>query len=138
MAQPTEKQRIGALGEGIAAKYLENKGFAVIGRNYLRKCGEIDIIAKKGKILHFIEVKSVSRESSVGTGAGDVSRETDDHRPEDNIHPAKLKRLARTIEVYLLDKFPASEPKWQFDAITVKIEGESRRAYVKYLEDIIL
>lgn len=137
MGQRTEKQQIGALGEEIASKYLENKGFRVIGRNYLKKCGEIDIIAQKGQILHFIEVKSVSRESST-TFWTNVSCETDVHRPEDNIHPSKLKRLARTIEVYLLEKFPCTEPKWQFDAITVKIDSSSKQAKVKYLPDIIL
>ncbi|KKT37913.1 MAG: hypothetical protein UW27_C0008G0048 [Parcubacteria group bacterium GW2011_GWA1_44_13] len=63
MAEPTEKQKIGRLGEDIAVKYLENKGFLVIERNYLKKCGEIDVIAKKAGITHFIEVKSVTREN---------------------------------------------------------------------------
>src|SRR3989344_2519447 len=63
MVEPTEKQKIGRLGEDIAVKYLENKGFLVIERNYLKKCGEIDVIAKKAGITHFIEVKSVTREN---------------------------------------------------------------------------
>ena len=65
MAETTEKQKIGRLGEDIAIKYLQNKGFLVIGQNYLKKCGEIDIIAKKDRVLHFIEVKTVSHENFV-------------------------------------------------------------------------
>ncbi|MEK7569097.1 MAG: YraN family protein [Patescibacteria group bacterium] len=150
MPKPTEKQKIGRIGEDIAVKYLGNKGFTIIERNYRKKYGEIDIIAKKGTILHFIEVKTVSHENFVcfsGDPVGSVSlrprrefanSETDHYRPEDNIHPYKLKRLARTIQVYLLEKFSKKEPEWQFDAITVRLDRETRRAKVKFLENIIL
>lgn len=137
MAEATAKQKIGALGEEIATKYLKNKGFLIVDRNYLKKCVEIDIVAQKGKILHFIEVKSVSCEN-FGCFKDNVSRETGEYRPEDNIHAAKLKRLARTIEIYLLEKFKDNEPKWQFDAITVKLEIKTRRAEVNLIENIIL
>ncbi len=128
------KAEIGRLGEDIAVKYLENKGFSVIGRNYLKKYGEIDIIAQKGKILHFIEVKSVSHE----TLPQNVSRATDNHRPEDNIHQQKLKRLARTIQAYLFGKYPKGEPEWVFDAVTVRIDIKTRQAQVAFLENLIL
>lgn len=60
--EPTEKQKIGQIGEDCACKYLEKCGFKILERNYLKKWGEIDIVAKKGNKLHFVEVKSVSRE----------------------------------------------------------------------------
>ena len=137
MSGTTAKQKIGALGEEIATKYLKNKGFSIIDRNYLKKCGEIDIVAQKGKILHFIEVKSVSCENS-SRFEGNVSRETGEYRPEDNIHAAKLKRLARTIELYLLEKFKDNEPEWQFDAITVKLKLETKQAEIEFIENLIL
>lgn len=129
-----QKQYIGRVGEDIASKYLENKGFTVICRNYRKKYGEIDIVAQKAIILHFIEVKSVSCESS----QVNVSRVTDFHRPEDNIHPEKLKRLSRTIQSYLLEKYPDDEPEWVFDAVTVKVDMGGREARVKFLENLIL
>ena len=138
MAEPTEKQKIGALGEDIAVKYLENKGFVVIDRNYLKKCGEIDIIAKKGKILHFIEVKAVSRETPYRADPSSVSRETDKYRPEDNLHPYKLKRLSRVTQVYLLEKHSKEPPEWTFGAITVKLDTKNRKAKVKFLQDLVL
>ena len=137
MAQLTEKQRIGSLGEEIATKLLINKGFTIVLRNYRKKCGEIDIIARKGSILHFIEVKSVSRESIDDFGTN-VSHETCGYRPEDNIHPQKLKRLSRAIELYLWENFPGSEPEWMFDAITVKLNVKNAKAFVKLIEDITL
>ena len=129
-----KRHEIGRLGEDIAVIYLKNKGFKVVGRNYRKKYGEIDIIAQKGEITHFIEVKSVSHENF----KENVSRVTDNYRPEDNIHPQKLKRLARTIQAYLLEKFPMNEPIWEFHAITVQINLTTRRARVRVLENLIL
>lgn len=141
MTIATEKQRIGRLGEDIASKYLENKGFSVIDRNYLKKYGEIDIIAEKARILHFIEVKSVSREMGPEKEAyvsSNVSRETDSYRPEDNIHEYKLRRLSRTIQSYLVEKYQKNEPEWVFDAITVEIGEKDKKAKVKFIENIVL
>lgn len=132
--EPTEKQKIGKLGEDIAVKYLENKGFSVIERNYRKKYGEIDIISKKSGAIHFIEVKSVSCEML----AQNVSRVTDVYRPEDNIHPQKMKRLARTIQAYLLSRYLNDEPLWVFDAIIVRLDTKNHRAKVKFLENLIL
>lgn len=132
--EPTEKQSTGRLGEEIAVKYLGNKGFSIIERNYLKKYGEIDIITQKHDTIHFIEVKSVSCEIHIGN----VSRVTDEYRPEDNIHPQKLKRLARTIQAYLLSRYPKDEPMWVFDAIIVRLDTKMRQAKVKFIENIIL
>ena len=132
--EPTEKQSTGRMGEDIAVKYLGNKGFSILERNYLKKYGEIDIIAQKHDTVHFIEVKSVSCEIHTEN----VSRVTDSYRPEDNIHPQKLKRLSRTIQAYLLSRHPIDEPIWVFDAIIVRLDTKTRQAKVKFIENIIL
>lgn len=49
--------RTGELGEAAAATYLEQQGFTVVERNYRTPRCEIDIIARKGKCLYFVEVK---------------------------------------------------------------------------------
>ncbi len=132
--EPTEKQKIGQIGEDAACEYLLKNGYAVTCRNYLRKWGEIDIVAQKGKKIHFIEVKSVSREIS-----GDVIHETNDsYRAEDNMHPWKLQRLARTIQSYLLDKDIPDDVDWEFDLATVSIDMSKRISRVFLLEDIVL
>ncbi|HXK31817.1 MAG TPA: YraN family protein [Candidatus Paceibacterota bacterium] len=125
---PSPKRKIGDIGEEVAVKYLERKGFRVIERNYLRKWGEIDIIAEKGQLLSFIEVKSVSRESG--------SRET--YRPEENVHPAKLKRLHRAIQTYLLDRKVPDSREWRVDVACVYLDFSTRKAKVEMLENIIL
>ncbi len=130
----TQKQEIGALGEELASRFLVNKGFKIITRNYRKKFGEIDIICEKSKMLHFIEVKTVSREN-----LREVSLETaDDFRPEDNVHSWKLKRLSRAIQVYLSEYKIGEETEWQFDVVTVLLDIKDKVAKINLLEDIIL
>ena len=125
---PSPKRKIGDIGEEVAVKYLERKGFRILERNYLRKWGEIDIVAEKGNLLSFIEVKSVSRESG--------SRET--YRPEENVHPAKLKRLHRAIRTYLLDRKVPDSREWRVDVACVYLDFSTRKAKVEMLENVIL
>ena len=128
----TAKRQLGDLGEDLACNFLKKRGFEIIDRNYLKKWGEIDIIAKKLKILHFIEVKSISCENLNEVTHGTL----DAYRPEDNMHPWKLKRLARTMQTYLLDKNVTCD--WQLDLITVKIDHKIHKAKVEIIENIII
>lgn len=123
----------GKLGEDIAVKFLLGKGYVVIDRNYLRKWGEIDIVANKDKKLYFFEVKAVSHETQNG-----VIRETSSYRPEDNVHRNKLKRLSRVIQTYLFDKNVSQETNWEFGIVTVTIFEDSKKARVKLIKDIII
>lgn len=136
----TAKRQLGDTGEDVACRYLEGKGYKVLERNYLRPWGEIDIVASKGlgpdeggaKKLYFIEVKSVSREASKLKG----SRET--YRPEENVHPAKIKRLYRAIQTYLLDHKVPEDVEWQLDVACVYLDFSTRRARVEMIENVIL
>ena len=120
--------KIGVLGEDIAALYLAKRGFSVLFRNYLKKWGEIDIIAQKDSILHFIEVKSVTREN--------ISRVTEEYNPLDGIHRRKQERLARVIQSYLLES--SFKGEWQVDVVLVYVQAEKREAKVEVISNIIL
>ncbi len=133
MSQLTEKRKTGNLGEDLACMFLVKQGFSIVDRNYSRKWGELDIVAKKGLKTHFIEVKSVSCEIIMA-----VSQETNGYRPEDNMHPWKLQRLGRIIQTYLLDKDVSDETDWQFDVITVYIDKNSLKAKISILENVII
>lgn len=128
----TEKRKVGDLGEGEACLFLMKRGFEIVERNYLRKWGEIDIIARKGQKLHFVEVKTVSHLPYVTY----ETRNGDNYRPEDNIHPWKLKRLSRVIQTYLLNVSYVTD--WQFDVITVYLDSSAGKTEVNYLDDVIL
>ncbi len=124
----SKKREFGDLGEDIACRYLENKGYVVLGRNYWKPWGEIDIIAERQGILSFFEVKSVSRESGQGVSV----------RPEENMHIAKLERLHRVIQSYLAEHTVPQERSWQIDLACVFIDVPGRRAKVELLENIVL
>jgi len=114
-------------------------GYSILERNYTKKWGEIDIIAQKKEKLYFIEVKSKSVESlppvHIGYGQGSVTHET--NRPEENMHPWKLKRLRRVVETYLISK-RIGGGDWQFDLFVVYLDIDNRKAKVKVVENIIL
>lgn len=134
---PTKKTEIGTFGEQYIAKILESRGFRVLEMNYRKKCGEIDVIVKKDEIIRFVEVKTVTRETSEynrSMGRQQSGRSlTDTYRPEDNVHYDKLRRIARTIELYLLEKRWKGE--WLFDCASVYITPEKKVLKVEYLQD---
>ena len=126
------RNKLGPIGEQIAATFLERKGFLIVKKNYLKKWGEIDVIAEKAHKIHFVEVKTVSCENIDA-----VSYETDTYRPEDNVHPWKLERLGRTIQSYLLEKCPEDQ-EWQFDVVAVFFDEKRNRAKVRVISDVVL
>ncbi|MEX0918964.1 MAG: YraN family protein [Candidatus Paceibacterota bacterium] len=127
--KPTEKQVIGRLGEDLAAEYLKKNKFKIKEINYWKPWGEIDIIAVKNDILHFVEVKTVTVKS--------VNHETyDRYEPEDNIQPWKLRRLYRTIESYLEEKKIDDEADWQLDVMAVYLDPQRKLLQIEYLPDI--
>ena len=142
----SSKQLLGQKGESEAVKWLRNKGFSILDRNYWTKWGELDIVAKKSGELVFVEVKTVTRPSAlantIAKSAAFVSGETkaadlsDNYEPEDNLHPWKLKRLARTIEIYLSDKNIDEETDWRLDALSVYLNERGDLILIEHLEDI--
>jgi len=96
-------REIGNIAENKAINFLETQSFFIIDRNFYTKFGEIDIIAKKDDILHFVEVKSGQNFQSIY-----------------NITPTKMKRIIKSVEVYL-KKHQLNNP-YQIDAITIDNE----------------
>jgi len=125
---------VGKIGEEIASSFLKKKGLDVVTRNYWKPYGEIDIVAReRSGLTRFVEVKAVSYETG-GKGDPTVSDETS-HRPEENVHPQKIKRLSRVIEAYTVSHETGD---WRFDVLAVYIDQKARKSKVKWLKDIIL
>ena len=128
-----QHNKIGFLGEGIASNWLNNNGFTLIERNYREKWGEIDIIAEDSmKVIHFIEVKTVSYETREKL---DWSVSYGTYRPEENVHSKKQKRLSRAIETWLFKKKYSGI--WQIDIVTVRIVLNEKYCKIKFMKNII-
>jgi len=134
----SKSQKIGQIGENVASKYLIKHGFSIIDRNYTRKWGEIDIIAKKNNRIHFIEVKSKTVEPTYFVNKKEKTGEDDKGmRPEENVHYWKIKKLRRIIETYLISQ-RVGNIDWQFDIAVTYLNIEKKLAKVKIMENIIL
>lgn len=104
----------GNLAEDKACEFLLNYDFNILERNFYSRFGEIDIIASKDEVLHFIEVKSgLDYESAV-----------------QNITPQKLSRLIRTGDTYM--KKNAFDISFVYDAIIITPKN------IEYIENITL
>ena len=119
-----EHLKIGQMGEDIAVKHFVKHGYRILDRNYRKKFGEIDIIAFKSGVVHFIEVKS-------------VSHETQGLRPEENIHSNKMRRLENTINSYISEKFGEREVDIQVDAAIVVV-NQNTESRIEIIENILL
>ena len=123
---------IGKNGEGIASKWLVSRKFIILERNYLKKHGEIDIVARETDKIHFIEVKSVSYETKSYLEYA-ISHET--WRPEENVHHSKIRRFKNTIETWLIENDYRGE--WQIDILTVRLVPDEKFAQVNMIENVV-
>jgi putative endonuclease len=128
-----KKNQVGALGEAVAAKYLKKAGFVIVATNYLKKWGEIDIVARGTGVIRFVEVKTVSYETKPELNQA-ISRGT--WRPEENVHRAKITRLNRAIESWITEHNYTGD--WEIDVIAVRIVPREKYATVKYLPNVVL
>jgi putative endonuclease len=130
MLPKTAKQGIGMIGEEIACRFLTGKGYSVVSRNYRKKWGEIDIIAKKEGKISFIEVKTMNVQTK-----SNVSRETlDELRPEEHVDRNKLRRFGNAIRSYL-EEFHIGD-NWMFHVIAIDINTEKKTACIRFIEDL--
>lgn len=83
------KRAQGAIGENLAAEFLEKNGYLILQRNYRFERGEIDLVAKDGDELVFVEVKA---RTSKAFGS-----------PEEAVTPEKQKQIRNVAEGYLFE-----------------------------------
>jgi putative endonuclease len=91
----------GAKAEALAAAFLAHRGLAIVERNWRRRCGELDLVARDGDTLVFVEVRLRRREDFGGAAA--------------SITAAKRARVVAAASLYLA-KLP-HVPPCRFDAV---------------------
>ena len=121
-------KRVGNLGERIAENYLKNKGYQILGRNFVFRIpgnpqkGEIDIVAKTGDTISFVEVKTL--------------RDALGFSPEEKVNFSKSRKLVKTAESWLMkNKIPLNS-KWQIDVISIKIE-QNKKVKIDHFENAV-
>lgn len=123
----SKSQQVGELGENIAVKYLEKKGYKILERNFTTRIGEIDIIAFSPacagmhETLCFIEVKASTRPPA---GKAGEKMEKYNWKPEQNFHAEKLRKMLKTVQYYLSRHKRVGESKLLL--VTVIIDQEKR------------
>ena len=99
------KRKIGESGETLAAKLLKMNGYDILEMNFRTRSGEIDIIAREGGYLVFIEVKARRT-----TGSG---------YPEEAVTPSKQKKITQTALFYMAkNRIPDGSPV-RFDVLLI-------------------
>lgn len=101
-----QKKELGVQGEKIAARYLQNRGYQIVERNYRTRLGEIDIIAKQGKCLVFVEVKTRS-DTLFGS-------------PLESVTLSKQKQLSKVALEYICKHNWQDRPA-RFDVVGVQV-----------------
>lgn len=113
----------GNLGEAMAAEALEKQGYTIVTRNYRKRYGEIDIIAKKEKTLYFVEVKT--------------RKEKDFGNPLESITPRKQKKIYQVAQDYLQEHPACAEMEFGFLGVGILLQG-TRAYHIEIVEDYFI
>jgi putative endonuclease len=115
------RQRLGRLGERLAAEHLIRLGFRILERNYRTRWGELDIVAFDGRTLAFVEVKT--RRAAPG------------RTPFESVHSRKRDQVRRMASSWLSERPERPFASvLRFDAIGVTFDAAGRLAGLEHLE----
>jgi putative endonuclease len=122
---PTDPRRLrGARGERLAAAHLERLGYRIVARNYRTRWGELDLIAHRGHLLAFVEVKT--RHAARGAGS---PFEAVDHRKRTQVRRIAARWLATVTERPRADDL-------RFDVIGVTVDDAGRLLELEHREGV--
>jgi putative endonuclease len=115
------RQRLGRRGEDLAARLLASKGYQIVARNWRCKVGELDLVAKDGDCLAFVEVRT-RRGRVMGS-------------PEESITAAKQARLIDLAQAYV----QAEEwfGPWRIDVVAIEMDRRGRLLRMEHYENAV-
>ena len=119
---PTSRTRLGTRGEELARRFLQEQGYTILTTNYRCSWGEVDIVARDGEELVFVEVRT-RRSADYGT-------------PEESITAAKAQRLVATAGDYLQQHADA-EASWRIDLVSIRMGPGHRSPRIDHLRHAI-
>jgi len=104
-----DTRSVGFKGEKYAEQLLKDNGYKIVERNFYSKLGEIDIIAKDGRTLVFVEVK-LRKSRKLGF-------------PEESVNVQKLRRIERTGQYYIMEK-KIKVDKLRIDIVSILLKND--------------
>ena len=111
-------KEIGKLGENFTIDFLKKRGFNILDRNYNVPLGEIDIIAQRGDLLIFVEVKT--------------RRNLDFGMPLEAVNHTKQARIKRIAELYISTRRPKFK-EIRFDIMSIILSEAGKILDWEYL-----
>ncbi len=117
-----KRREVGILGEKLAGDFLEKKGYHILETNYRCPEGEIDIVAKHGDFLVFIEVRT---KTSLAFGS-----------PEESITLAKMEKL-RAVAAYYQQTHHNLPPLWRIDVVAVELNQKGKPSRIELIENAV-
>ncbi len=119
----SKTSELGFFAEHYAAEYLKSKKYKILGHNYRKPWGEIDIVVEKEGIIIFVEVKANAKDI-IG------------FEPELRVSPDKRHRMVRIARTYLTDNNYSDDQPWQMDILSVTFVKERGVAKIRHYKNI--
>ena len=117
--QPSQHLTLGSLGESLARGALEREGYAILATRYRTRAGELDIVARDGRCLVFVEVKA--------------RRHAERGSPAEAVTPAKQRRVAAMARDFLA-RHQTDATECRFDVVAVLL-GEGERPVIHIIRN---
>lgn len=118
---------LGSAGEEGAVNYLKQNHYQIIQRNFKKKWGEIDIVAKdkKTKEIVFVEVKTRKLNNIFSL------------YPEEALTNRKILKLKQIFLIYL-NQYHLEDLPWRFDFIAIQVKDNKEKLFIRHYKDIFL
>lgn len=117
-----ENKDVGRRGELLAAGFLKRKGYKILGANIRTPFGELDLVARQGKYIVFVETKTRITDS-LGPPFLSVTRE-------------KAARIVRNALFYL-KRYGKADVCWRIDVVSVKLNARQETEHIEVIENAV-
>ncbi len=120
---PDPRRALGQLGEELAVRHLQQRGYVIVERNYRCSYGEVDVVARDRDRLAFVEVRARR-----GTAFGS---------PEESVTPQKQQRLVAVAREYL-QAHDLIDVDWGIDVVAVEFASTGVLRRIELLRDVVM
>ena len=120
-----DTNQLGQWGEATAEKYLVERGYKILDRNYRTTTGELDIVARKNSVIVFVEVKTRD------------SVNADHFLPEESVNSRKQSKLKKLSEIYITEHKYKDDQGWQIDVISVILNKSTQEVTINHIKNAV-